>query len=140
MSVKTKIAKEISISCLTVSDLSKAKHLFVNILGLNIKDNQEEYNWIEIGGEDGHTIGIGEEEQQGEWSNFKAGSNAIVSIEVYNLERAIQHLEKHQVKICGDIIEIPHQVKMILFEDLDGNKFWLTQTLSQAVENPMTAT
>jgi hypothetical protein len=28
-------------------------------------------------------------------------------------------------------MEIPDQVKMILFEDSDGNKFWLTQTLEK---------
>lgn len=128
MTIKTKLAKGVTLSCITVSDLEKAKHLFVDLLGLELRDYQEEHNWMEIGGDEGSLIGVGQESQES--CNLKAGSNAVISIEVYNLENAIKHLKKQKVKFHGEIIEIPHEVKMILFEDFDRNRFFLTEVLS----------
>ncbi|MCB1115026.1 MAG: VOC family protein [Chlamydiia bacterium] len=134
MKLKTKIAKGVSLSCITVSDFSKAKHLFVDILGLEIKDHQEAYNWMEIGGEEGSLLGICQECKEEPCCPVKAGTNAIVSIEVFNLDYSIKHLKSKGVKFYGKVIEIPNEVKMILFEDFDGNKFWLTQGLKQGEE------
>lgn len=134
MPLKTKLAKGITLSCITVSDLAKARHLFVDLLGLEVKDYQQEHHWMEIGGDDGSLIGVGQGSKQGEGSNLKAGSNAVISIQVYNLETAIKHLKKQNVKFHGEIIEIPHEVKMILFEDFDGNRFFLTEALAPQVE------
>ena len=128
MTIKTKLAKGVTLSCITVSDLEKAKHLFVDLLGLELRDYQEEHNWMEIGGDEGSLIGVGQESQES--CNLKAGSNAVISIEAYNLENAIKHLKKQKVKFHGEIIEIPHEVKMILFEDFDRNRFFLTEVLS----------
>lgn len=130
MPIKTKLARGVTLSCITVRDLAKAKHLFVDLLGLELRDYQEEHNWMEIGGDEGSLIGVGQESQEGEGCNLKAGSNAVISIEVYNLENAIKHLKKQKVKFHGEIIEIPHEVKMILFEDFDKNRFFLTEVLS----------
>jgi catechol 2,3-dioxygenase-like lactoylglutathione lyase family enzyme len=129
MPLKTKIAKGISLSCITVSDLLKARHLFVDLLGLEVKDHQEAYNWMEVGGEEGSLLGIGQESKEESCCLTKAGTNAIVSVEVYNLDEAIKHLKSKKIKFHGEIIEIPHEVKMILFEDFDGNKFWLIQAI-----------
>jgi len=61
MTTKPKIAKGISMACITVSDIKKAKHLFVDLLGLEIKENAEEYKWLEIGGDDQDArLGVGE--------------------------------------------------------------------------------
>ena len=128
MPVKTRLAKGVTFSCVTVSNLKKARHLFVDLLGLEVRDYQEEHRWMEVGGYEGSLIRVGQESQES--CNLNAGSNAVISIEVFNLEDAIKHLNKQKVKFHGEIIEVPQKVKMILFEDFDGNRFFLTQTLS----------
>lgn len=52
MTTKPKIAKGISLASVTVSDLKAAKHLFVDLLGLEIKEHAEEFKWLELGAED----------------------------------------------------------------------------------------
>ena len=47
MPIKTKLARGVTLSCITVSDLAKARHLFVDLLGLEVKDYQEEHKWME---------------------------------------------------------------------------------------------
>ena len=109
MPAKTKIAKGISLSCMTVSDLSKAKDLFIDLLGLVVKDHQEANNWMEIGGEEGGLLGIGQQSKEECCSLLKVGSNAIVCIEVYDLNQAIKHLQSKNIKFHGEIIEIPNR-------------------------------
>lgn len=100
---------------------------------MRLRTIKKSTNGWKIGGDEGSLIGVGQESQEGEGCNLKAGSNAVISIEVYNLENAIKHLKKQKVKFHGEIIEIPQEVKMILFEDFDGNRFFLTEALSSHV-------
>lgn len=130
MTTKSKLAKGISLSCITVSDINKAKHLFVDLLGLDLKEFVEEYKWMEIGGKDEEArLGVGEYVENSEYQDIKAGSNAIISILVGNLEEAKEHLEANGIEFLGNILEIPGEVKMILFKDLDGNRYFLTESL-----------
>ncbi len=121
---KTKIAKGMTMSCLTVSDIKKTKHLLVDILGLECTEHAEEYNWMEFKGEDGGYIGAGQPCGEG----MKAGVNASLSISVDNIEEAKAHLESHGVTV-GEINEIPGHVKLAPFKDEDGNEFFLAQKL-----------
>lgn len=77
MPIKTRLAKEIVLSCLTVSDLEKAKRFFVNILGLRLKDYQEEHRWMKIGGKEGSVLGIGQVLSKNQDVSIQATSNAI---------------------------------------------------------------
>lgn len=130
MATKTKkLAKGGILSCITVSDLEKAKHLFVDLLGFEVTDFQQDYNWMEVGTEKGSVIGIGKACQQGEEYGMNPGSNAILSIDVEDLEEAMAELKAHEVKFIGEVMEVPNQVKMVLFEDSDGNRFFLCQNL-----------
>lgn len=130
MPTKTKkLATGNTLSCLTVSNLEKAKHFFVDLLGFEVTDFQEKYNWMEVGTEKGSLIGIGEACDEGEEIGIGSGTNAIISIEVHDLEEAIAHLKANKVKFIGEIMEVPNQIKMILFEDFDGNRFFLSQNL-----------
>ena len=123
---QTKHAKGITMSCVTVSSLKETKHLFVDLLGLEIKDHDEHFNWMELEGEEGTRIGFGQ--PMGD-DGMKAGTNAIVSISVDNVEETKAFLEDKGVQFLGEIIEIPNEVKLALFADKDGNQYFLAEQL-----------
>ncbi len=126
-----KYAKGITLSAVTVKNLEKMKHLFVDLLGLELKDYAPEYNWMEIGGEMGSLLGVGQEAPDCAEQEIQQapGNNAWVSISVDNLEESKAHLENNGITFIGDIFEVPGHVKMALFQDYDGNRFWLTEKL-----------
>lgn len=127
---KTKLATGMCLSSVTVSDLKKAKHLFVDLLGFEVKEYAEEYNWMELQGEEGSRLGIGQyAPQSSPDKELKPGTNAIPSISVLNIEEAKKHLESNGVQFLGKIMEIPGEVKLALFKDFDGNKYFLAQCL-----------
>lgn len=113
-------------SCVTVSSLDETKRLFVDLLGLEVKDYQDQYRWMELEGDEGGRVGFGE--PMGEEMN--AGTNAIVSVEVANIEEAKAHLETNGVQFHGEIVEVPGEVKLVLFCDKDGNQYFLSQKLN----------
>lgn len=133
MATKTKqkkgLAKGMSLACLTVSDLQRAKKFFEEFLGFEITDSNENYNWIEFGNENGSLIGVGSPPPEYQDENCTPGMNAVLSIEVEDINSAKKELEAKGVKFFGEIMEIPGEVKMIMFEDFDKNKFFLTQSL-----------
>ena len=122
---QTKIAKGISMSCVTVSSLKETKRIFVDLLGLEVKEHDERYNWMELEGEEGGRVGFGEPMGEG----MKAGTNAVVSISVDNIEEVKAFLESKDVQFFGDIVVIPDEVKLALFIDNDGNQYFLAQKL-----------
>ena len=124
---QTKHAKGMTMSCLTVSDLNQAKHLLVDLLGLELKEFHEQFNWMELEGEEGARIGIGQYSEGPHDQDLKPGNNAVVSIEVANIEDTKKHLEAHGVEFLGDIMEVPGEVKLVLFRDQDGNRYFLAQ-------------
>jgi len=123
---QTKLAKGITMPCLTVSSLEETKRLFVDLLGLEVKEYDERFNWMELEGEEGSRIGFGQ--PMGD-DGQKAGSNAIVSISVDNLEETKAILETNGVQFFGETIEIPDEVKLALFADKDGNQYFLAEQL-----------
>ncbi len=126
-----KHANGIMMSTCTVKNLESAKRLFVDLLGLELKDYAPEYNWMEIGGEQGSLLGIGQESTECGAADVQqtAGNNAWVSISVDDVDATKKHLEDNGVEFIGDIFEVPGHVKMALFKDQDGNRFWITQKL-----------
>lgn len=130
MTTKPKIAKGISLACVTVSDINKAKHLFVDLLGLDLKDFSEEYRWMEVGGDDQDAyLGLGEPMEGPHAEFMQAGTSAIVSIEVDNVEEAKKHLEANGITFLNGVLEVPGEVKLALFKDSDGNRYFLSQKL-----------
>lgn len=123
---QTKLAKGISMSCVTVSSLEETKRLFSDLLGLEVKEYDKRYHWIELEGDEGGRVGFGEPMGEG----MKAGTNAIVSISVDNIEEVKAFLESHDVQFLGDIVEVPGEVKLALFTDKDGNQYFLAQKLT----------
>ncbi len=122
---KTKIAKGISMSCVTVSSLDETKRIFCDLLGLEIKEYDERFNWMELEGEEGGRVGFGE--PMGE--DMKAGTNAIVSIAVDNVAEARAFLESKEIQFLGETVEIPGEVKLAMFADKDGNQYFLSEKL-----------
>lgn len=122
----TKLASGLGMPTLTVSDIKQAEHLFVNLLGFEKTDDNPEYNWMEFKADNGHEIGVGEACD----ASMAAGSNATITINVENIEAAVEYLSSKGINFTADITEIPGHVKLIPFKDDDGNEFFLAQQLS----------
>jgi len=119
--------KKIGLSCIAVSDIKKAVEFYSNVLGLKITTGNSQYGWYEFAAENGETLlGVGQEEKE---SQYVPGSNAIVSFVVDNLEETKNKLREKGVKFLTDTMEVPNEVKLVLFEDLDRNKFYLVEKL-----------
>ena len=61
---------------------------------------------------------------------MKAGSNAVICINVVDVVAAQAELASKNVRIIGDIQEVPGQVKMILVQDPSGNLYNVVEKLS----------
>ena len=127
------IAKRSDLSWIMVSDIKKAKKFFTEVLGLEVKTDNDEYNWLELAAKDGGSmLGVGQSNSNDECSQgVTPGSNAIVTFTVDNLEATKAEFVKKGVNILGDIMEVPGHVKMLLFTDEDGNKFQICQLLDE---------
>ena len=128
MNKQEKMIKGTQLSWITVSDIKKAKNFFADILGLDILESNEECGWLEIGGEEGARIGIGQANPQ--CGDFTPGQNAIITLSVDNLDEVMEKLKAKGVNFVGEVQVVPEVVKMALFLDLDGNKFQLVEDLS----------
>ncbi len=127
MSTTEKIQiKSIGLPWICAKNMEKAKAFFHEILGLDIKEENPEFGWMELGAEDGVRLGVGKD---ADGSELSAGENAIVTMRVEDIVNAKAYLESKDVKFHGEIMEIPTIIKMALFTDPDGNKFQLIQLL-----------
>jgi len=118
--------KKIGLATITVSNMEESKKFFVNTLGLKTSSENKEYGWLELTGtQGGNMLGLGQESEEG----FQAGTNAIVSFVVDNLDKAILELESKGVEFLTDPMEIPGEVKLTVFTDPDENQFFLVQEL-----------
>lgn len=120
-------AQGIFLSWIVVSDIKAAIKFYTEVVGLELKEYHEEYKWAELSGPGGSTLGIG---QEGPESPMKPGINAIMTIAVEDIERAKKHFIEKGASLVGDIVEIPHHVKMQTFTDSDGNTMQIVQKLS----------
>jgi predicted enzyme related to lactoylglutathione lyase len=118
--------KGMYLSWIVVKDLKKALDYYTNVVGLKLNCHHEDYHWAELQGEDGSILGIGQENDE---YGVKAGVNSIVTITVDNLDEAIAKRREQGMKFIDEVVEIPGHVKMITFEDPDGNHFQLVEKL-----------
>lgn len=122
--------KEIGLCWIHTSNLKKAEEFFSKTLGLDITSNSPEYGWLEFKGKNnGLAFGVGQENL--EMSPKKAGSSAVVTFTVDNLEEFQKNLEAKGVKFTSDVMEVPGHVKLVSFEDFDGNEFQLVEVLNE---------
>ena len=114
---------------ITVNDLEKSKKFFTEVLGLKVSSGSDEHGWLELQGKDGGALlGVGQS-RGGNQDQVNPGQNAIMTMTVDDIVQAKEMLETKGIKIVGDIIEVPGHVKMLMFTDLDGNKFQVVQML-----------
>ncbi len=123
------MVKASNLSWIVVKDIKEAKKFFIDQVGLKELSSSEEFGWVELGGqEDGGSI-IGLAEENPAMDDLKAGTNAIITLSVDDLDKSVQHFQDQGIKLVGEVVEVPGHVKMQLFSDLDGNLFQLVQSL-----------
>lgn len=116
----------IQLAWIVVKDLKKAIEFYTNTVGLNLQEYHAEFGWAELSGPDGATLGISQESPQ---MDEKAGTNAVITVSVKDLEQALAEFVKKGAILIGEILEIPEHVKMQTFLDNDGNKLQIVQKL-----------
>ncbi len=110
---------------IVVSDINRARKFFTETIGLKEHVFSEEHFWAELGAEKGGSVlGIAQENPE-----MKAGSNAVVTFTVDNLDSTLKAFKDQKVDLIGEVMEIPGHVKMQLFRDVDGNLFQLVEKL-----------
>lgn len=118
---------KMALAWITSDNLEKSKDFFANTLGLKIDVETREYGWMELVAQDeSFRLGVG---RCDEHNPVKPGQNAILTMTVDDIAAAKKELESKSAKIIGDIVEVPGHVKMLTFEDPDGNKFQLVEEL-----------
>lgn len=119
---------QIDLVWIAVTDLKRSLQFFQEVLGLEVREHQEEWNWAEVQGADGGCVlGIAQEDQH---IPVKSGTNSIVTLSVDDIDTAIEKLKSKGTPLVGEIVEIPGEIKMQLFKDPDGNFFQLVEKLS----------
>ena len=109
---------------ITVSDMQKARSLFVDLLGGVIYDDNAEYRWLEIQFGDSF-LGVFENPKKATTSfsfsneNYP-GQNAVVSFVVDQAQEAHTKLNEHGFS-TEPITSIPVVFNCFLFYDRDGN-------------------
>lgn len=117
--------KRVSLSWIAVADYAKSKKFFVETLGLKVFEEQAEYNWLELKGEqDGMALGICKESPK---EGPRAGMNAVVTFVVDDYEGSKKELSAKGVALFGEVAGYPGVPRMISFKDLDGNMFQLVE-------------
>ncbi len=117
--------KSADLAWITVSDFKNARKFFTETLGLKELCCVEEMGWTELQGPNGGCM-LGIAKESGE---LPAGSNAIITFTVDNVDETIAEFKKKNVQLMGDVMEVPGHVRMQMFTDLDGNKFQVVQLL-----------
>lgn len=120
-------AQGIYLSWIIVKDIKKAIQFYTQVVGLELKEYHKEFAWAELAGPGGSILGIGEENLA---ASMKAGTNAVITISVEDIDQAKADLVHQGATLVGDILEIPGEVKMQTFKDGDGNTLQLVQKLS----------
>lgn len=116
----------IYLSWIVVKDIEKAIKFYTEVVGLTLKEFHPEFNWAELSGPGGSTLGIGQEDSE---AQMKAGVNAVVTISVKDIDAALKHYQEKGATLIGEVIEIPGHVKMQTFTDADGNTMQIVQKL-----------
>jgi predicted enzyme related to lactoylglutathione lyase len=118
--------KGIHLIWINVSDIKKAVEYYTKVIGLTLKEFNQEFGWAELQGQDGTRLGIAQANPK---FGTKAGINAVATITVDNLEKYKVKYKKDGVNLVGDTLEVPNEVKMQTFQDADGNTFQLVELL-----------
>lgn len=128
----TKNVVGINLAWVVVNDLEKAISFYTETLGLSLLEKHLEYGWAELSGPSGSRLGLAErKENSGDWdaANVKPGDNSVVSITVKDIDAAVKSYKEKGVRLLGNVMEVPGEVKLQTFQDPDGNVFQLAELL-----------
>lgn len=118
--------KGIHLAWIVVADVEAAIKFYTETVGLALMEFSKEYGWAELSGKDGARLGIA---QHTATSEIPVGGNAVITITVVDIDKAIAEFLKKKVILVGDMLEVPGHVKMQTFKDPSGNTFQLCQLL-----------
>jgi len=119
--------QSINLSWVVVKDLKQAVAFYTQTVGLKLLELNEQFGWAELSGqEEGMRLGIAE---QNERDGIAAGTNAVVTFTVSDLEATKKEMMQKGAHMKGESVEVPGHVKMQSVIDLDGNHFQLVQIL-----------
>lgn len=125
--------KRVSLSWVGIKDLNKSRQFFVDKLGLQVAESQEEYGWLELRGPDGGPVlGVGVATPE---SGMPAGVNAVVTFVTDEYDVTKKQLEGKGIKFFGEIAGFPDVPRMINFQDEDGNTFQLVEETPGHTDN-----
>jgi predicted enzyme related to lactoylglutathione lyase len=114
------------LSWIVVKNLKEAVKFYTEVVGLTLDVEAPEYGWAELTAPEGCRLGIAQESMD---EQVKAGSNAIITITVEDLEKACSLYKEKGAKLIGEILEVPGHVKMQTFVDTDGNMMQIVQKM-----------
>lgn len=118
----------IKLSWVVVKDLKAAIEFYTKVVGLKLVQDSSELGWAELSGPDGSILGIAQENPQ---MDNKAGTNAVVTVTVEDIEAARKSFLEKGANLIGEVIEVPGHVKMQTFTDKDGNFLQLVESLDE---------
>ena len=116
----------INLSWVVVKDLQSAIKFYTDVIGLTLRNESTEYGWAELSGPEGSILGLAQENPK---SEIPAGSNAVTTITVDDIEKARVACQEKGATLIGDVIEIPGHVKLQTFADGDGNTLQFVEKL-----------
>lgn len=121
--------KGIHLAWIVVNDFKSALKFYTDVVGLKVREVNEEYGWAELSGSEngGAILGIA---QKSEHESIKPGQNAVVTLSVADIVQTKNELSKKGASMVGEVMEIPGHVKMQMIVDKDGNHLQLVQTLN----------
>lgn len=119
--------KSLDMVWIVVADLNKAIAYYTDIVGMKLMQRADQFGWAEMSCEKDHCrLGLAQAR-----AGNKAGSNAVVTLTVPEINAARAEMIKKGAKLDGDIIEIPGHVKMQSMSDPDGNQLQLVEVIAK---------
>lgn len=119
----------INLNWIVVKDIDAAVKFYTDVMGLTLQKFTKEYGWAELAGPEGSILGLSQESPH---FNMKAGTNAVFTITVDDIVKARDEMKKKGVRIEGDILEVPGEVKLQTVIDNDGNMLQLVELTRKA--------
>jgi len=108
--------KKIAFIGIPVTDISRARKFYEEVLGLAVADEMMGGKWIEYAVGD-NTLAIANVGEQ--WTPSDQGTGA--ALEVKDFDEAIKHLKDQKVRFAAEPFETPC-CHMAVVQDPDGNK------------------
>ncbi len=120
--------KGLDLCWIVVENLNDAISYYTKVIGLSLREHHEQFGWAELEGARGARLGLAQADEK---MGMKAGVNAVFTLSVENLEAKCSELEAAGVRMIGDVMEVPGEVRMQLCADKDGNQFQLIEQLAE---------